>query len=125
MKRLLNLLVRTLWLRLRPHALIVVSPAPEEKPEWDAEDQAQLLHFLRSDTGRKLLVTLRCNEEIQKANACEQEVTRVDHARGRAVGYREAIASLIVLSAPLPPNEEDTADSPDRGADELRKNLSH
>jgi hypothetical protein len=59
-----------------------------------------------------------------KASACSDSEKRVDHARGQAVGYRKGIASLIVLSAPPPPKEE-TADTPDRGADELREQLSH
>lgn len=100
------------------------APAPEEAPEWTAEDRGALLNYLRSPSGRVLLVTLRVQEEILKAAACSDTEKRVDHARGQAVGYRKGIASLIVLSAPPPPKEE-TADTPDRGADELRDQLSH
>jgi|GEM_PF-2209599 len=112
--------------------------SPVDAPEWDADDRGALLAFLRTHTGRTLLLWLRHSEEVLKATACDAAQTRVDHARGRAVGYREAIASLILLSAPegaatgrggnddAPENQvEDFAEPPVRGAAELRNQLSH
>lgn len=126
--RLLNRLFR----RPQPPAVpaeaspALVIPAPETKPEWTPDMQQGLLVYLRSPSGGMLLQVLRHNEELLKSNACDGEQRRVDHARGRAVGYREAIASLIVLSAPPPPPDvEKPAASPDGDADELRDQLSH
>lgn len=104
----------------------LVIPAPETKPEWTGDMQQALLVYLRSPSGGTLLAVLRHNEELLKSNACDAEQRRVDHARGRAVGYREAIASLIVLSAPPPPQEEEKpAAGPDGDAGQLREQLSH
>lgn len=99
-------------------------PAPEDAPEWAAEDTGALLQFLRGQTGAKLLLTMRRQEELLKAAACDDTEKRVDHARGQAVGYRKGIATLIVLSAPPPPKEE-TAASQDSGDSQLRDQLSH
>jgi hypothetical protein len=99
-------------------------PAPEEAPEFTAEDRGALLGFLRSAAGRKVLLTMRCQEELLKKAACDDTEKRVDHARGQAVGYRKGIGTLIVLSAPLP-SKEDTASDQPRDADALREELSH
>lgn len=106
------------------HPVAVPAPAPEEAPEWTAEDRGALLAYLRSPHGAILLLTMRYQEEILKRQACDEGEKRVDHARGQAVGYRKGIATLIVLSAPQPSKEE-PADTPDRGADALRDQLSH
>lgn len=127
MKRwLLNLLGLTPAPQPMPAApeILLPSPVEEDAPEWTAEDAATLLAYLRADNGRLLLRVMRHQEELLKRQACDDTEKRVDHARGQAVGYRKAIASLIVLSAPPPPKEE-TADTPDSGADELRDQLSH
>jgi len=122
---LLNLLRGTPAPLLPARPLVELdAPALEEAPEWLPEDRGTLLQFLRSDSGRRLLSTLRVHEEILKAQACDETEKRVDHARGKAVGYRSALASLIVLSAPPPPSVETAAKS-DSGADDLRKQLSH
>jgi len=103
--------------------------AAEEVQEWSAEDRAELLRFLRSGTGRALLMRLRYNEALLLANACDVSQRNVEHARGRAVGYRECAASLILLSAAdqaaATEQVEDFAGPALRGASELRNQLSH
>ena len=123
MKRwLLNRVLRALWPLFRSLA----GPAREDEIEWTPDMQQKLLAFLRTQAGAQLLQVLRQKEETLKAIACDGEQRRVDHARGRAVGYREAIASIIVLSAPPPPQEEEKpAKSTDGDAEELREQLSH
>lgn len=122
---LLNRVIRALWPWLVRHALRLAAPAPIDRPEWTSDHQQALLNFLRSDTGKQMLLMLRYSEEGLKSIACDEAQKRIDHARGRAVGYRECTASLIVLSAPQPLKEENTADTSDSGADELRDQLSH
>lgn len=107
-----------------PHPVAVPVPAPEDAPEFSAEDRCALLAYLRSPAGASLLLTMRYQEEILKQQACDDTEKRVDHARGQAVGYRKAIATLIVLSAPQPSKEE-LAEKPAGGADDLRDQLSH
>lgn len=126
MKRWLLNLLRLTPAPLPPARPLVEldTPALEESLEWLPEDRGALLQYLRSDTGRKLLSTLRVQEELLKTQACDETEKRVDHARGKAVGYRSALASLIVLSAP-PPSPVETAEKSDSGADDLRDQLSH
>lgn len=126
MKRLLNRLRHLLRSRLLAGMLELPTPAPETAPEWNADHRAALLYFLKSPTGHAVLQTLRHNEELLKATACDSEQRRVDHARGRAVGYREAAATLIILSAPLPPppSGEESAQDATRGPDDLRERLA-
>jgi hypothetical protein len=123
---LLNRVLRALWPLYRRGLPELCAPAPEAEPVWTPDMQQKLLAFLRTPTGAQLLVVLRQKEEILKSIACDGEQRRVDHARGRAVGYHEALASLIVLSAPPPPQEEEKpANSPDGDAEEIRAQLSH
>lgn len=126
--RLLNRLRRTLWRRLSDdpqHVRVLTDPAPEDEVEWSADDRARALTFLKSETGRKLLQLLRSREEILKTAACSEHEKRVDHARGKAVGYRQAVATLIVLTAPPTPKEEENpADDSDDGAEALRNRHS-
>jgi len=117
-----------------PKPQLTLGVSVQDLPEWDSDDRGALLAFLRTPTGRTLLLWLRHNEEVLKATACDAAQSRVDHARGRAVGYREAIASLILLSAPADEqakggdetSDDNTfAEPPVRGAAELRNQLSH
>lgn len=126
MSGFLSLIKRTLWTRLSADRMLVLaSPAPMDEPEWTADDRARVLQFLQSESGSKLLLVLRSKEELLKAAACDESQRRVDHARGVAVGYRQALASLIVLSAPPPPDsEEKSADDGDPGASELRNQMT-
>jgi hypothetical protein len=105
--------------------LAVLGPVPEEAlPDWSADNQARLLTFLRSDDGRLLLAHLRAAEEQLKTQACDHGEKDIDHARGRAVGYRQALASIIIFSA-SPPQKEDIATEPSSDAARLRETLSH
>lgn len=124
MARLLNRLRSALWRRWSAdaqHVTLLTTPAPEDETEWTADDRARLLVFLRSESGRKLLQILRTREEMLKSVACAEHEKRVDHARGKAVGYRQAAATLIVLSAPPPPQEgEKSASDSAEGSEALR-----
>jgi hypothetical protein len=130
-RRLWNRLQQVLWRRLSAAqdprlAAILTAPAPEDEVPWTDEDRGALLGFLRSEAGTKLLQILRSREELLKSAACSDHERRVDHARGKAVGYRQAAATLIILSAPPSPphqGEESAADS-DRGAEALRQQHS-
>jgi len=125
MNMLLHSIALRLWRRLRLQMAGLPKPAAENPPEWTAEHAGHLLHYLRSESGQTLLATLRHKEEQLKAIACTEEHPHPEHARGRAVGYRNTIATLIVLSAVPAEPEQNTADGADSGADRLRDQLSH
>lgn len=96
-----------------------------DRPEWPVEYQAELVAFLRRDSGKRMLELLRFNEETLKTNACDEQQKRVDHARGQAIGYRAAMASLIVLSAPPTPSKsEETAEPQPGSAEAMRDQLA-
>jgi len=122
------------WKHVSNTQRLMLGVSVQDLPEWDADDRGALLAFLRTGTGRTLLLWLRHSEEVLKSTACDAAQTRVDHARGRAVGYREAIASLILLSAPKDgadaqsgdeTSADDFVETPVRGAAALRNQLSH
>jgi len=141
--KVINFLIRLLraFCTEGPKPQIALGVSPVDAPEWDSDDRGALLAFLRTPTGRTLLLWLRHSEEVLKSTACDAAQTRVDHARGRATGYREAIASLILLSAgsQTPPfggplvggpssaegDDNTFAAEPVRGAAQLRNQLSH
>ena len=118
-----RMLRRLLWRLLPPAMPDLPAPAPEDPPEWTADDRGRLLQFLQGETGRKALLTLRWQEEHTKADACASHQKRRDWAAGYAVGYRAALGSLIVLTAAAPTPQQNE-EPPEGSAAELRNRLT-
>jgi len=72
-------------------------PAAPDEPAWHAEDAEAWERFLRTKTGRKMLLTMRYKEQVGNGTAVLAP-QRGDFARGFAAGQRAAFAWLHVLS---------------------------
>jgi len=86
-------------------------PATEDlsPDEWSPGDAEHLQAFLKTGTGQRWLACLRISLRQREAEACNKPVC-ADFERGRASGWRSALAFTQSLSEP-PPAPQSTGES--------------
>lgn len=83
---------RAMWLFARGFPL-----CPEQCPDWTETDSAALQHFLNSETGRKLVLTIRYREQAMNVEAVTATANH-EYRSGWAGGFRAFAAWLASLS---------------------------
>lgn len=108
--------LRAMWLFAQHFPL-----CPEQCPQWERDDAVALNHFLNSATGRKLVLTIRYQEQASNATAVLKH-DRHEYASGWAAGFRGALAwfqSLSETRTPQPTQPEEPSE-PDGDLEHLR-----
>lgn len=94
--------------------------------KWDKDTQGRALtSFLGSATGKDLVAALEYRRTQLIASVCVSAPTGGrEYAAGYAAGFNEFVALLQHLSAPLPPQPEDTNEHQPAGDADLVERLS-
>lgn len=109
--------LRAMWLFAKGFPL-----CPQECPSWDEDDARNLNHFLGSETGKKLVLTIRYREQAMNVEAVTATVNH-EYKSGWAGGFRAFAAWLVSISETRTPHQNAQSDGlsePDEYIESLR-----
>jgi hypothetical protein len=114
------------WILARRLAIKGASPA---LPPWLDSDAADLVAFLGTPAGAKLRARLQAHLIARNANAVAAPIDELPRRCGAAIGYRQAIEDIEILSGVSPIRDRGesptkTAQRSPKGADRLRERLA-